>query len=57
MAGNTLEFDEVPMNYRKFAILNEIGEQIGWIMAPSEYEALSDWNRPGGYVAVEIMED
>lgn len=41
-----IQFDTVPEHYKKFVVFDVFGKQLGWVMHETEWQAISDWNRP-----------
>jgi hypothetical protein len=39
-----IEFDEVPKHHKKFVIFDLQGNQLGWQMSESEWQAVEAWN-------------
>ncbi len=37
-------FDKVPKHYKKFVIFDLFGNQLGWAMSESEWQAVASWN-------------
>ena len=38
-------FDKVPGHYKKFVVFDLAGNQLGWSMSESEWQAVSEWNQ------------
>ena len=38
-------FDKVPEHYKKFVIFDLHGNQLGWSMSESEWQAVAEWNQ------------
>ncbi len=39
-----IKFDKVPEHHKKFVVFDLTGNQLGWQMSESEWQAVEAWN-------------